>query len=155
MSELFGTCNSGHNSMSISRRRVCTFHSMAIICQTQQWPASLAFNSTPPIISFPIISLTSINECQTIHCYDSSDPQFLPFTHNLVHLLIPIIPHWSMPPLHRFPVRLTPSSILATVTTCSHSLEPISPPYGIDIRTSGGRPTGRFTNGRTIADIVG
>lgn len=30
-----------------------------------------------------------------------------------------------------------------------------SPPYGIDFTPSGGRPTGRFTNGRTIADIVG
>ncbi|KAL2237906.1 GDSL esterase/lipase At5g41890 [Sesamum indicum] len=30
-----------------------------------------------------------------------------------------------------------------------------SPPYGIDFAPSGGRPTGRFTNGRTIADIVG
>ncbi|XP_068649578.1 GDSL esterase/lipase At5g41890 [Aristolochia californica] len=29
------------------------------------------------------------------------------------------------------------------------------PPYGIDFPASGGRPTGRFTNGRTIADIVG
>ncbi|KAA3460033.1 GDSL esterase/lipase [Gossypium australe] len=30
-----------------------------------------------------------------------------------------------------------------------------SPPYGIDFTPSGGQPTGRFTNGRTIADIVG
>ncbi|GMJ00470.1 hypothetical protein like AT5G41890 [Hibiscus trionum] len=30
-----------------------------------------------------------------------------------------------------------------------------SPPYGIDFKPSGGKPTGRFTNGRTIADIVG
>lgn len=30
-----------------------------------------------------------------------------------------------------------------------------SPPYGIDFKPSGGRPTGRFTNGRTISDIVG
>ncbi|KAK6948004.1 GDSL lipase/esterase [Dillenia turbinata] len=30
-----------------------------------------------------------------------------------------------------------------------------SPPYGIDFRPSGGQPTGRFTNGRTISDIVG
>ncbi|KAK8502451.1 hypothetical protein V6N13_130499 [Hibiscus sabdariffa] len=30
-----------------------------------------------------------------------------------------------------------------------------SPPYGIDFKPSGGLPTGRFTNGRTIADIVG
>lgn len=30
-----------------------------------------------------------------------------------------------------------------------------SPPYGIDFAASGGRPTGRFTNGRTISDIVG
>lgn len=30
-----------------------------------------------------------------------------------------------------------------------------SPPYGIDFKPSGGQPTGRFTNGRTIADIVG
>ncbi|CAI9772123.1 unnamed protein product [Fraxinus pennsylvanica] len=30
-----------------------------------------------------------------------------------------------------------------------------SPPYGIDFSPSGGQPTGRFTNGRTIADIVG
>ncbi|EOY23881.1 GDSL-like Lipase/Acylhydrolase superfamily protein [Theobroma cacao] len=29
-----------------------------------------------------------------------------------------------------------------------------SPPYGIDFKPSGGQPTGRFTNGRTIADIV-
>ncbi|CAK9167449.1 unnamed protein product [Ilex paraguariensis] len=29
-----------------------------------------------------------------------------------------------------------------------------SPPYGIDFTTSGGKPTGRFTNGRTISDIV-
>ncbi|KAE8683918.1 hypothetical protein F3Y22_tig00111166pilonHSYRG00343 [Hibiscus syriacus] len=30
-----------------------------------------------------------------------------------------------------------------------------SPPYGIDFKPSGGQPTGRFTNGRTIANIVG
>ncbi|CDP12231.1 unnamed protein product [Coffea canephora] len=30
-----------------------------------------------------------------------------------------------------------------------------SPPYGIDFLPSGGRPTGRFTNGRTIPDIIG
>ncbi|KAA8525089.1 hypothetical protein F0562_007047 [Nyssa sinensis] len=30
-----------------------------------------------------------------------------------------------------------------------------SPPYGIDFAPSGGQPTGRFTNGRTISDIVG
>lgn len=30
-----------------------------------------------------------------------------------------------------------------------------SPPYGIDFSASGGQPTGRFTNGRTISDIVG
>ncbi|XP_022733791.1 GDSL esterase/lipase At5g41890 [Durio zibethinus] len=30
-----------------------------------------------------------------------------------------------------------------------------SPPYGIDFKPSGGQPTGRFTNGRTIADIIG
>ncbi|KAE8708435.1 GDSL esterase/lipase [Hibiscus syriacus] len=30
-----------------------------------------------------------------------------------------------------------------------------SPPYGIDFKPSRGQPTGRFTNGRTIADIVG
>ncbi|CAL9030563.1 unnamed protein product [Prunus brigantina] len=30
-----------------------------------------------------------------------------------------------------------------------------SPPYGIDFKPSGGHPTGRFTNGRTISDIVG
>ncbi|KAF5477985.1 hypothetical protein F2P56_004585 [Juglans regia] len=30
-----------------------------------------------------------------------------------------------------------------------------SPPYGIDFKPSGGRPTGRFTNGRTIPDIIG
>ncbi|KAF8379796.1 hypothetical protein HHK36_029245 [Tetracentron sinense] len=30
-----------------------------------------------------------------------------------------------------------------------------TPPYGIDFAPSGGRPTGRFTNGRTISDIVG
>ncbi|XP_010558438.1 PREDICTED: GDSL esterase/lipase At3g50400 [Tarenaya hassleriana] len=29
------------------------------------------------------------------------------------------------------------------------------PPNGIDFKASGGNPTGRFTNGRTIADIVG
>ncbi|KAK8606807.1 hypothetical protein V6N13_052564 [Hibiscus sabdariffa] len=29
------------------------------------------------------------------------------------------------------------------------------PPNGIDFKASGGRPTGRFTNGRTISDIVG
>uniref|UniRef100_A0A7N0T742 GDSL esterase/lipase n=1 Tax=Kalanchoe fedtschenkoi TaxID=63787 RepID=A0A7N0T742_KALFE len=29
-----------------------------------------------------------------------------------------------------------------------------SPPYGIDFASSGGNPTGRFTNGRTITDIV-
>ncbi|KAE9459680.1 hypothetical protein C3L33_08454, partial [Rhododendron williamsianum] len=29
-----------------------------------------------------------------------------------------------------------------------------SPPYGIDFTPSGGRPTGRFTNGRTISDIL-
>ncbi|XP_060971989.1 GDSL esterase/lipase At5g41890 isoform X3 [Cannabis sativa] len=29
------------------------------------------------------------------------------------------------------------------------------PPYGIDFKPSGGKPTGRFTNGRTISDIVG
>ncbi|GLJ25748.1 hypothetical protein SUGI_0493010 [Cryptomeria japonica] len=30
-----------------------------------------------------------------------------------------------------------------------------SPPYGIDFSPSGGHPTGRFTNGKTISDIVG
>ncbi|CAL5433636.1 unnamed protein product [Camellia sinensis] len=30
-----------------------------------------------------------------------------------------------------------------------------SPPYGIDFAPSGGKPTGRFTNGRTISDIIG
>lgn len=30
-----------------------------------------------------------------------------------------------------------------------------SPPYGIDFLPSGGKPTGRFTNGRTISDIIG
>ncbi|KZV22443.1 GDSL esterase/lipase [Dorcoceras hygrometricum] len=30
-----------------------------------------------------------------------------------------------------------------------------APPYGIDFKPSGGQPTGRFTNGRTIPDIVG
>ncbi|WCJ26642.1 GDSL esterase/lipase At5g41890 [Euphorbia peplus] len=30
-----------------------------------------------------------------------------------------------------------------------------SPPYGIDFKPSGGKPTGRFTNGLTISDIVG
>ncbi|KAM1376802.1 hypothetical protein ACFX13_039204 [Malus domestica] len=30
-----------------------------------------------------------------------------------------------------------------------------SPPYGIDFKPSGGQPTGRFTNGRTVSDIVG
>ncbi|XP_059644177.1 GDSL esterase/lipase At5g41890 [Cornus florida] len=30
-----------------------------------------------------------------------------------------------------------------------------SPPYGIDFTPSGGQPTGRFTNGRTVSDIVG
>ncbi|GLJ29336.1 hypothetical protein SUGI_0578520 [Cryptomeria japonica] len=29
------------------------------------------------------------------------------------------------------------------------------PPYGIDFTLSGGRPTGRFTNGKTIPDIIG
>ncbi|KAE8695922.1 GDSL esterase/lipase [Hibiscus syriacus] len=29
------------------------------------------------------------------------------------------------------------------------------PPNGIDFKASGGQPTGRFTNGRTIGDIVG
>ncbi|KAJ4799787.1 GDSL esterase/lipase [Rhynchospora pubera] len=29
------------------------------------------------------------------------------------------------------------------------------PPYGIDFLPSGGKPTGRFTNGRTISDIIG
>jgi len=29
------------------------------------------------------------------------------------------------------------------------------PPNGIDFKASGGSPTGRFTNGRTIGDIVG
>lgn len=29
------------------------------------------------------------------------------------------------------------------------------PPNGIDFRASGGNPTGRYTNGRTIGDIVG
>lgn len=29
------------------------------------------------------------------------------------------------------------------------------PPNGIDFGASGGQPTGRFTNGRTMADIVG
>lgn len=28
-------------------------------------------------------------------------------------------------------------------------------PNGIDFEASGGQPTGRYTNGRTIADIVG
>lgn len=30
-----------------------------------------------------------------------------------------------------------------------------SSPNGIDFKASGGNPTGRFTNGRTIGDIVG
>ncbi|XP_065862849.1 GDSL esterase/lipase At5g41890 [Euphorbia lathyris] len=30
-----------------------------------------------------------------------------------------------------------------------------SPPYGIDFKPSGGQPTGRFTNGLTISDIIG
>ncbi|KAL9246617.1 hypothetical protein vseg_020132 [Gypsophila vaccaria] len=30
-----------------------------------------------------------------------------------------------------------------------------SPPYGIDFLPSGGQPTGRFTNGRTVSDIIG
>ncbi|KAL5831401.1 hypothetical protein ACOSQ3_016823 [Xanthoceras sorbifolium] len=30
-----------------------------------------------------------------------------------------------------------------------------SPPYGIDFKPSHGQPTGRFTNGRTISDIIG
>ncbi|GAB2224505.1 hypothetical protein Drorol1_Dr00005266 [Drosera rotundifolia] len=30
-----------------------------------------------------------------------------------------------------------------------------TPPYGIDFTPSGGQPTGRFTNGRTITDIIG
>lgn len=29
------------------------------------------------------------------------------------------------------------------------------PPNGIDFKASGGSPTGRYTNGRTIGDIVG
>lgn len=29
------------------------------------------------------------------------------------------------------------------------------PPNGIDFKPSGGNPTGRYTNGRTIGDIVG
>eukprot|EP01018_Ginkgo_biloba_P001396 Gb_28696 [translate_table: standard] len=29
------------------------------------------------------------------------------------------------------------------------------PPYGIDFNLSGGKPTGRFTNGKTIPDIIG
>jgi len=29
------------------------------------------------------------------------------------------------------------------------------PPNGIDFKASGGKPTGRYTNGRTIGDIVG
>lgn len=28
-------------------------------------------------------------------------------------------------------------------------------PNGIDFKASGGAPTGRFTNGRTIGDIIG
>ncbi|KAL3499098.1 hypothetical protein ACH5RR_041830 [Cinchona calisaya] len=30
-----------------------------------------------------------------------------------------------------------------------------SPPYGIGFLPSGGKPTGRFTNGRTVSDIIG
>ncbi|KAF7010337.1 hypothetical protein CFC21_024760 [Triticum aestivum] len=30
-----------------------------------------------------------------------------------------------------------------------------TPPYGVDFSFSGGKPTGRFTNGRTIADVIG
>ncbi|XP_024311478.1 GDSL esterase/lipase At5g41890 isoform X2 [Brachypodium distachyon] len=30
-----------------------------------------------------------------------------------------------------------------------------APPYGVDFSFSGGKPTGRFTNGRTIADVIG
>ncbi|KAK3146842.1 hypothetical protein QOZ80_3BG0273220 [Eleusine coracana subsp. coracana] len=30
-----------------------------------------------------------------------------------------------------------------------------APPYGVDFAFSGGKPTGRFTNGMTIADILG
>lgn len=29
------------------------------------------------------------------------------------------------------------------------------PPNGIDFKPSGGNPTGRYTNGRTIGDIIG
>lgn len=29
------------------------------------------------------------------------------------------------------------------------------PPNGIDFKASGGNPTGRYTNGRTIGDLVG
>lgn len=29
------------------------------------------------------------------------------------------------------------------------------PPNGIDFKATGGNPTGRFTNGRTIGDLVG
>lgn len=29
------------------------------------------------------------------------------------------------------------------------------PPNGIDFKASGGNPTGRYTNGRTIGDIIG
>ncbi|KAL5214242.1 hypothetical protein ABZP36_003394 [Zizania latifolia] len=30
-----------------------------------------------------------------------------------------------------------------------------APPYGVDFAFSGGKPTGRFTNGRTIVDVIG
>lgn len=30
-----------------------------------------------------------------------------------------------------------------------------APPYGVDFASSGCKPTGRFTNGRTIADVIG
>jgi hypothetical protein len=30
-----------------------------------------------------------------------------------------------------------------------------APPYGVDFTFSDGKPTGRFTNGMTIADVIG
>ncbi|KAI6700125.1 hypothetical protein NL676_014449 [Syzygium grande] len=48
-----------------------------------------------------------------------------------------------------------PWLMLETTIIYRHCPRLTFPPNGIDFRASGGNPTGRYTNGRTIGDIVG
>lgn len=49
----------------------------------------------------------------------------------------------------------TPWSIVGIITICLRlTFNKVNyPPYGVDF--PGGRPTGRFTNGKTIVDFLG